>query len=97
MTDTVHRHLRAAGRVLSLRHAAVRWFEYAVFVAMLGIVLLAVGRYEGWDVHVPAAAIFSLAGVCAFVAALFSVRAGNAEFREHALARAARRHHDLRG
>lgn len=96
MTDTVQRHLKAVGRVVSLRHAAVRWFEYAVFVGVLGILLMAAGRAENWDVRVPVAAIFTLAGVCAFVAALYSLRAGNAEQQERTLARAARRHHDLR-
>lgn len=97
MTDTVQRHLKAVGRVVSLRQAAVRWFEYAVFVGVLGLLLMAAGRAENWDVHVPVAAIFSLAGVCAFIAALFSVRAGSAEHQERVLARAARRHHNLGG
>jgi hypothetical protein len=84
-------HLRQLGRAFLLRNSALRWFEYAVFVAAWGIAVMAVFKWQGVDYRVPAGAIFSLAGIFAMMAALLAVRVGDAERQARALARAGHR------
>ncbi len=78
-------HLRAAGRTITLRHTVSRWLEYAIVGWLLALLVLVVGKWQGWPIIPVVACLVSLGCLCAAVAAVNNVRCIEAARRERVL------------
>jgi len=80
-------HLRATGQSITLRRATNRWLEYALVMWIVALAILALGKWQAWDLTSPVMAMVTVGCVFAAVAIMYNLRFIRSVSREHVLAR----------
>ena len=80
-------HLRATGQSITLRRATNRWLEYALVMWIVALAILALGKWQAWNLTSPVAVMVTVGCIFAAVAITYNLRFIKSVSREHVLAR----------
>lgn len=80
-------HLKAEGRGIILRNTVNRWLEYAIAAWIVGLLTLALDRWQYWNLTSLVVSLISLGCACAAVASVHNLRYIDNTRRQRILAR----------